>query len=405
MWSLRRPTRQGYDKVRQATGKASLTPVQRTKGGKVYWIARGQVPVRNEDGTVGSRRVERGFGPDCTTEKQRLTKCAEWNREYEDQFLNPRKFLTFARAYMNYISMGHPVPVHATTIVEELGHLQCVDIDDSHILDAAEEIWPEGANASTLNRHLLTPVIAILRMALRERAPELTRPKGHNEVLPVIIPPESWYRELARELNSSQFAFVMFLAMHGRRTGEALSRRPGDLDPTTGVLDLGRTKTGVRQIELQRGALKLILAMPGWQRREWLFGVGPTSANSMRRDIKAACDRAGLPWYHPHSFGRHASVTRMLRAGYSVAHVADAHGMTPEMVTRRYGHLTRRETTEAMHRVGGAFLDKILMGETRGKPELGSPRVDMDISLLQKGNSSLIARTSLLPSEGSTLSS
>jgi hypothetical protein len=127
-------------------------------------------------------------------------------------------------------------------------------------------------------------------------------------------------------------------------------------------LDLGKTKTGVRQLDVHLGALKLLLAMPSWQEREWLFGAGPNSADSFRRDLKAACERAGLPWYHPHSFGRHTSVTRMLRAGYSVAHVADAHGMTPEMVTRRYGHLTRKESTAALHVVGGELLNSVIGG-------------------------------------------
>ena len=141
----------------------------------------------------------------------------------------------------------------------------------------------------------------------------------------------------------------MFLASHGRRTVEALARKPRDLDPGTSILDLGRTKTGIRQVELHPLALDLILSIPHWARQDWLFGAGPTSVNSFRRDLKAACKRAGVEWYHPHAFGRHFSVTRMLRKGYSVAHVADAHGMTPEMVTRRYGHLSRRETTAALH--------------------------------------------------------
>ncbi|HEU4380045.1 MAG TPA: tyrosine-type recombinase/integrase, partial [Hyphomicrobiaceae bacterium] len=199
-------------------------------------------------------------------------------------------------------------------------------------------------------------------------------------------------------------AFVMMMAMHGRRTREFLGRKPYHLDVTTGILDLGMTKTGVRQLEVHPGALKLLLAMPGWQDREWLFNAGPASANSFRRDLKAACARAGLEWYTPHSFGRHTSVTRMLRAGYSVAYVADAHGMTPEMVTRRYGHLTKRETTAALHSVGGALLNSVTGGNV-GEARVVPPAPGAITALGSLGKPAPTRRTECLPSEGSTLSS
>jgi integrase len=361
---------------RQATGRATLAPVERTKGGKTYWVARGSIPVREPDGAVGSRRVERGFGDDGETNQARHACCAEWNREYEDRFRNPRKLITFARAYLNYIA-SHEKPLKAREILLELGELQCSEIDDSAMVDLADEIWPDGAAPATINRHLYSPVIAILRLALKEKAPQLARPEGHNEVQPVIIPPVEWYRTLTPHLNPSQVAFVFFMAMHGRRTREFLGRKPTHVDTTTGIIDLGKTKTGVRQLELHPSALRLLDAIPGWRQRKWLFGAGPNSANSFRRDLKAACKRAGLEWYSPHKFGRHFSVTRMLQAGWSVAHVADAHGMTPEMVTKRYGHLTRRETTAAMHKVGGELYDTVFNGGNVGEgAKEVTPKID-----------------------------
>jgi integrase len=390
---------------RQATGKATLSPVARTKCGKTFWAARGTIPVRQADGSTGSRRVERGFGPDAQTASERHAKCAQWNQEYEERFRNPRKLITFARAYMNYIGTDHPVPLKADEILLELGEMQCTDIDNTIMVDLADEIWPEGAEPSTANRHLYSPVIAILRLALKERAPQLARPDGHNTVKPVTVPPLDWYRQLAPKLNPSQLAFLLFMAMHGRRTREALGRRPADLDVAAGIIDLGDTKTGVRQLVLHPNALGLITAIPDWQKRKWLFGAGPNSANSFRRDLRAACGRASLPWYSPHKFGRHASVTRMLRAGYSVAHVADAHGMTPEMVTKRYGHLTMRETTAAMHKVGGDLFDTVFNGGNAGEAAEIASTGFAPSPLLLLAKSGAQPRPELLPSEGDTLSS
>jgi integrase len=274
--------------------------------------------------------------------------------------------VSFARAYTIYLKKHKPLPYYGTEILEYIGETMCHEIDDGLMVELADELWPDDAAPATLNRHLYTPVIAILRMALGKAAPDLVRPAGHNRVMPVHIPPASWYTTLipaeapGRHLNPRQLALVMFLAGHGRRLGEALARRPKDLDVATGILDLGRTKTGVRQVELHPRSLALITAIPGWDKQDWLFGAGPTSANSIRRDLRAACVRAGLDWYHPHAFGRHSSVTRMLRRGYSVAHVADAHGMTPEMVTRRYGHLARRESTAALHETGDELFSAVL---------------------------------------------
>jgi integrase len=389
---------------RQATGRATIHPVERRKRGKTFWQARGQVPIRKADGSIGSRRVERGFGPECKTARDREKKCAEWNIEYEERFRNPRKLITFAKAYSNYISKKKPMPYYADEILEYIGTMQCLDIDDSTMVELAEELWPDDASAGTMNRHLYTPVIAVLHMALKEQAPELERPDGHNKVLPVMIPPLSWYRQVEPELNPRQRAFMFFLAMHGRRTVEALARIPRDLDPDSGILDLGKTKTGLRQIELHPHCLNLILAIPNWNKQKWLFGCGPNSANSFRRDLKVAIERSGATWYHPHAFGRHNSVTRMLRAGHSTAHVADAHGMTAEMVTKRYGHLSKRETTAALHAVGGDLFEQVFNGGSVGdKPANGA---------LQNGHNGLKllpdlsaqSAPEMLPSEGSALS-
>jgi hypothetical protein len=344
---------------RQATGKATLHPVPRTKGGKTFWVARGVVPIRRSNGEIVSRPVERGFGPDIRTESQRLSQCAEWNREYELLFKEPWRSLTFARAYINYIGKGHPVPWKAEAILEGIGELCCAEIDDSVIHELCEDIWPEGVSAKTLNRHIYSPVISILHVNLKQNAPHLSRPKGHRDITAIDLPPEDWYERVAPHLSPDQLAVMIFLAMHGRRIGEALSRTPKDLNLERGILDLGKTKTGVRVIELNPKCIPYI-ARPGWERRKWLFGCGPSSANSFRRDFKARCINAGLPYYTPHVFGRHMSVTRMLRAKYSTKHVADAHGMTEAMVATRYGHLTQQESMAALHEVGGQLFDRIM---------------------------------------------
>jgi hypothetical protein len=94
----------------------------------------------------------------------------------------------------------------------------------------------------------------------------------------------------------------------------------------------------------------------------------------------------------------------MLRANYSVQHVAEAHGMTPEMVTRRYGHLSKRETTAALHAVGGDLFEQVFNGGNVGEDN-GSRTLNGDTNGL-KLLPDLSARSvpEMLPSEGSALS-
>lgn len=369
-------------KGRQATGRATHHPVLRTKGGKTYWVARGVVPIKRSTGEVTSRPVERSFGVHIRTESQRLAQCEEWNREAEDLFANPWRAITFARAFQNYLKNTvaakgadrKKLPWKAQEIVEGLGEFYCAEVNDSAVLDLVDDIWPDGASPKTINRHIYTPIIAALHMALREKAPELQRPKGHRDITPVVVPPDEWYDTVYPVLSPDQVAVLMFLAMHGRRIGEALARTPKDLNLETGVLDLGKTKTGFRVIELNPKCIPYI-ARPGWQDRKWLFGCGPTSANSFRRDFKARCIKHGLPYFTPHSFGRHKSVTNMLQAGYSTKYVADAHGMTEAMVATRYGHLAKSEVTKGLHDVGSKLFDR-MVGE---QPKFLTAPVELEV--------------------------
>lgn len=50
----------------------------------------------------------------------------------------------------------------------------------------------------------------------------------------------------------------------------------------------------------------------------------------------------------------------MLTAGYSLQYVKDAGGWkSVEVLSRRYGHLERKEWTQGVHEVGSAFLRAI----------------------------------------------
>lgn len=336
--------------------RAKLRPVQRRhrKTGALQWFARGFVPVRLADGTFGRRRVEHRIAGRSVKERQE--ECDRLNKEYEDVARNVP--LTFAKAYLAYVGAGHQSPLYAEKILESLGVMQCHAIDDAAVQDARKLIFKADASPAYVNRHLYTPVLAILKMALKEAAPALKRPIGHSDVTPIEIPPDDWYGDVLPHMSARVAAITMFLATTGRRLGDALGRRPADFDATACTVLVGRTKTGDPVlVELLPAVAAAIAALPA--KRTWLFGYGPGSASSVRREIERACRNAQVPYYSPHKFGRHAFATRLLRAGKSTELVRRAGGWaTIEMVSRRYGHLAREEVTGAVHEAAGRLLDR-----------------------------------------------
>ncbi len=200
--------------MRDGTIRAKL----KTEFRKGYWVARGYVPVRRADGTIARRRVERGIGPDLTTRAAREAYCDRLNRIYEDRATGMVRTMTFAKAYTNYIEAGNPVPVAGDRILKALSSLNVADIDDSVMLEALKIVFPKPRKASTINRHLYSPVIAILNMVSKSRVcpkANLTRPKGHKTVTPITIPDRDWFRTVMPLLSPNRFALLTFLTVHG----------------------------------------------------------------------------------------------------------------------------------------------------------------------------------------------
>ncbi len=339
--------------------RSKLSAVRRKKkDGAVVWMARGFVPVRRPDGTFARQRVEHRLGGHTATSRQ--AEIDTLSKGYEERALHVP--LTFARAYINYVESGKPVPLYAERILDQIGVMQCAAIDDTVMVALKKTLFRADAAAAYVNRHLHTPVAAILRQSLREHAPQLTRPKGHKDVAPMVIPDQSWFRLVSPHMGPATLALVMFLTVHGRRLGDALGRRPSDFDPVARTLSIGKTKTGdPLLIDMHPGVAAMIDAMPGWRDHAWLFRDGPTSPSNVRKDIAAACRAAGVPYFAPHALGRHSFATRMLRAGYSMQYVKDAGGWaTIEMVAKRYGHLEKREVTTAVHLVGDDLMGSTL---------------------------------------------
>lgn len=346
--------------------RANLREVCRTLNGKPYWVARGTVPVRcPETGRVTAERRERsltGHSPAA-----RRAEVAALNSAFEAEAAHAAAPITFAKALKNYVETGGPVPIYAERMLELIGPRRCRDLTDSDLIEARTAIFRPGAAPSYVNRHLYTPVIAVLAQALKQDAPRLTRPRGHkqrSENTFIAVPPREWYGAIVPHLGPGDAALIYFLAAHGRRLSDGLRRAPADFDPVQGTLAIGRTKNGEPLlIELAPAVAARIAALP--RTGKFLFGDGNRSR--FRDRIKAACRAAGVDYFTPHEFGRHAFATRLLRQGASLEHVRKAGGWKSiEIVSRLYAHLSRSDTRETIEQAS-ADLFLASAGENAGK--------------------------------------
>jgi integrase len=293
---------------------------------------------------------------------------------YEARCLSDRRPMTFAKAMSNYLDIGKPQPKFAAKLLKHFGTAMCSDIDNSAMIAARKVLFKPDAKAPYINRHLYTPVNAILTLAARDKAcerPAFSRPEGYAEHPPVESPAtDAWYPTVMRELNAEARAIVAFLTVHGRRISELLTRKPAHFDAERGTLFLGKTKNARDVfIRLEPSVHALMLEMPGWKDREHLFRYKPVSGiDAVNKLIREVCARLGVPYYSTHKLGRHRFAIRMLDAGYSLQHVKDSGGWeTLQVLSDRYGARAHDEHTATVHQVGSQVMKLIETGEKRGE--------------------------------------
>ena len=128
-------------------------------------------------------------------------------------------------------------------IVREIGMMPIAEIHQETIDALAEKLYP-GRSAATLNRHIYTPITAVLNaMASKTYAPpRIKRPEGHLANSNFQKPPKDWFQRVLPECSPNLAAFLLFCRLHGRRTSEACCITPDDIDADTWQVTVRDTK-------------------------------------------------------------------------------------------------------------------------------------------------------------------
>ena len=113
-------------------------------------------------------------------------------------------------------------------------------------------------------------------------------------------------------------------------------------------------------VRLSQPVVEAILSY-NWQAGPRLFGYYTLkNRRNLYRDLRAACERAGVTYFTPHKAGRHAFAKRLLKAGKSLAHVkAAGKWKTIRVVAELYGAFESSEVDDDVLQVGDQWAAKL----------------------------------------------
>lgn len=325
------------------------------KDGQRIWYARSTQPVRGADGKIGYRAVERSTRTSSIQEAREVARqldlafAEEANKPAPETPKASKGTMTFADAVGIYIESGYPTKFLAP-IVQVIGLLPAKDIEQSDCLRVAREVYP-GRTAATINRQVFTPISAVLRFV--GLAPVLKRPHGHD-ALPTVdkaeLPTDGWYDAVLEHLSPPKRALMLLISLHGLRIGEALNRKPSDVDPKRWTLLLQKTKDGnPYTIKLSEPVIDALKAYE-WRKGKWLFGTKERS--NINRDFAKACAKANVQTYGTHKIGRHSFAANVLAEGKSLPYLMQAGRWASLKAVARYAHLAKSEVDEEVRTLG-----------------------------------------------------
>lgn len=291
---------------------------------------------------------------------------------------------TFAEAALSYLETGGE-GVHLAPILKLIGTKPLAAIGQAEIDTLAKKLKPNAA-PSTINRHIHTPVAAVLHHAARKRwceKPVIARPKepkgrirwvSHEEAQRMIQAAAPHLRPL-----------VVFLFSTGARISEALYLDWRNVDLERAHVEFLDTKNGeARGVPLHPRAVAALSALPHRQgavfrrslpRMTASGKMTPLGAPYEDRDggggqIKTAwrgmLKRAGIDDFSPHDC-RHTWATWHYRANRDLTALMELGGWKSASMVMRYAHVNTSHLAGSIGEIWGKS------GE-RGPSEALGPR-------------------------------
>jgi integrase len=266
---------------------------------------------------------------------------------------------TFAEAALSYLEAGGE-RTHLAPIIKHFGNRKLAQIGQAEIDEAARKLKPKSSSPSTLNRHIYTPIAAVLHHAARKKwcdKPVIARPQEPKGRIRYITPDEADRLLLAASPHLRPL--VVFLLGTGARLSEALYLDWRQVDLNRRQVTFLDTKNGdPRSVPLHP---RVVAALSALAHREGAVFRRPAKKGDKNPLAKPYSERlggggqvktawagmlrrSGIKDFTPHDC-RHTWATWHYAANRDLAALMQLGGWkSPEMVLRyahaNVGHLT-----------------------------------------------------------------
>lgn len=305
-----------------------------------YWYVRGTeagISIFESTGTVERKEAE-------AYRKKRRREL------YASGALGEQQPKTFADAMSAYLLHGGEERF-LDPLLEHFKEKPLTEIGQSEIDQCAHSLY-SGRKASTLNRQVYGPMIAVMRHAAKPSVfgspmPAVQMLKA--EKVPPVWTTDAYIRALVALCKPRLAAFVMVMTTTGLRASEMLRQEPADYALREGWVHIGKTKIGEPAfVPLAPLVWQSVMAIMPKEGR--VFGY--TTVQGVNKALRAATHEK-LPYYSTHKIGRHTFAARLFSDGADIKAVKEA-GRWKKLATvdEIYGHLEKRQTHDMMISAG-----------------------------------------------------
>ncbi len=239
-----------------------------------------------------------------------------------------------------------------------------------------------GKAPATVNREL-SFLRRLFNVAIKDRLAE-TNPvtpdlffKENNQRVRFLTDDEE--SRLTPKLEQPAARATVLVALHtGLRRGEQFHLRWYDVDFTTGIITVPRSKHGeARRIPMNDTVRATLGKLPSRMRSAWVFAsdTGETALdaqNFVNRVFRPALKEAGIEDFHWHDL-RHTFASRLTMAGVDLNTIRELMGHKTLAMTLRYAHLSPAHQLDAVQRLNR--LETAHAGDPPGDPSPDAAKV------------------------------
>lgn len=285
---------------------------------------------------------------------------------------------TFAEAALSYMEAGGE-RTHLAPILRQIGPKPLARIGQAEIDGLAAKLKP-AASPSTLNRHVYTPIAAVLHHAARKKwcdKPVIARPREPKGRVRCISHQEA--DRLVEAAAPHLRPLVVFLLSTGARLSEALYLDWREVDLDRAHVVFRDTKNGeARGVPLHPKAVAALSALPHRRGAVFRRALPYETAKGEKRplgdpyerreggggQIKKAwatmLTRAGLSDFTPHDC-RHTWATWHYRANRDLTALMELGGWKSAAMVMRYAHANTDHLAASINEIWGKSGDRAML--------------------------------------------